>query len=371
MNQSEIIFKITENSQCPCYETNEEFKLSGNALELRFDNEKTFITNAVVKPPPDKQTCRILISDLNRILIEHESVDRIPAQEYNCSGCSGVIRVEPQISLKTAAPAKTDKNTQDADILADILSNFSIFQSLDRRHLRDVVALLKQKKFNEGDIVLSKGAPAQHLYIILSGAVDVLDEKGGRLSTLKKGDVFGEMSLISGDPVGATIKVVKSAKIIFIKGKDFRKVLNKFPSIQMYLARLLVQRLAKSNVVRAEEISSGMIGNLSELPPDELVQTLNLNQKTGKLSFSLPNGSAELAFRMGELVTAVCNGKTGKEAFYDIIKQKEGRFKYHSRLSASEMKAPVIGSINEMLLEGLRRSDEENSSRSLSPHPKN
>ena len=138
----------------------------------------------------------------------------------------------------------------------------------------------------------------------------------------------------------------------------------------MYLARLLVQRLAKSNVVRAEEISSGMIGNLSELPPDELVQTLNLNQKTGKLSFTLPDGSAELAFRLGELVTAVYNGKTGKEAFYDIIKQKEGRFKYHNRLSASEMKAPVIGSINEMLLEGLRRSDEENSRRSPSSHSK-
>ena len=368
MNQSEIIFKIIESSQCPCYEANDEFILSGNALELRFDNEKTFITNAVVKPPSDKETCRILISDLNRILIEYESVDRIPKQEYSCSGCSGVIRVEPHFRLETVADTKTGGNSQDADIMADILGNFSIFQSLDRRNLRDVISLLKQKRFNKGDVVLSKGAPAQHLYIILSGVVDVLDEKGGRLSTLKKGDVFGEMSLISGEPVGATIKVVEPAKIIFIKGKDFRNVLNKFPSIQMYLARLLVQRLAKSNVVRAEEISSGMIGNLAELPPDELVQTFHLNQKTGKLSFTLSNGSAELAFRSGELVTAVYNEMTGKEAFYEIIKAKEGRFKYHSRLSESEMNAQAIGSINEMLLEGLRRSDEENSGPSVSAH---
>ena len=366
MSQSEIIFKITESKQCPCYKNDDEFKLSGNALDLKLDNEKIFITSAVIKPPPAKETCRILISDLNRILIEHESVDKIPVKDYSCSGCSGLIKVEPQFRSKTPIASKTQNNFQHADIKTDILSNFSIFQSLDRRSLRDIISLLKQKKFNEGDIVLNKGAPAQNLYIILSGAVDVLDEKGGRLSTLKRGDVFGEMSLISGDSVGATIKVVKPAKIIFMKGKDFRNVLNKFPSIQMYLARLLAQRLAKSNVVRAEEISSGMIGSLSELPPDELVQTLNLNQKTGKLTFTLPSGSAELAFRRGELVTAVYNEKVGKEAFYDVIKEKEGQFKFHSKLSASDMNAPVMGSITEMLLEGLRKIDEENSSNSWS-----
>ncbi len=366
MRQSEIIFKITENRQCPCYKNDDEFKLSGNALELRFDDEKIFITNALIKPPLAKDTCRILISDLNRILIEHESVGKIPAKAYSCSGCSGVIKVEPRFRLKTAAASKIQENLQHANIMADILRDFSIFQSLDRRSLRDVVSLLKQKKFIEGDIVLNKGTPAQDLYIILSGAVDVMDEKGGRLSTLKKGDVFGEMSLISGDSVGATIKVVKPANIIFMKGKDFRNVLKKFPSIQMYLARLLAQRLAKSNVVRAEEISSGMIGSLSELPPDELVQTMNLNQKTGRLSFTLPNGSAELAFRLGDIVTAVYNKKAGKEAFYDIIKEKEGQFKFHRKLSASDMNAPVMGSVTELLLEGLRRSDEENSSNSWS-----
>ena len=359
MSHSEIKFKIAKSEECPCYEKDDEFRLSGNAIELRFDNEKTFITNAIVKPPPDKATCRILLSDLNRILIEHESIDKIPAKEHTCSGCSGVIKVEPQIDIKTKDALKNQDLSQHIDIKANMLSNFSIFQSLDRRNLRDVVSLLKQKKFRKGAIVLKKGDPAQNLYIILSGAVDVLDEKGGCLSTLQKGDVFGEMSLISGEPVGATIKVVESAKIIFLRGKDFRNVLNKFPSIQMYLARLLAQRLAQSNVVRAEEISSGMVGSLSELPPDELVQTLKLNQKSGKLSFNLPNGSAELAFRLGEVVNATYNEKTGKEAFYEIMKEKEGRFKYLNKLTAGEMTAPVMGSVTEMLLEGLRRSDEQ------------
>ena len=46
MSHSEIKFKIAKSEECPCYEKDDEFRLSGNAIELRFDNEKTFITNA-------------------------------------------------------------------------------------------------------------------------------------------------------------------------------------------------------------------------------------------------------------------------------------------------------------------------------------
>jgi hypothetical protein len=41
-----------------------------------------------------------------------------------------------------------------------------------------------------------------------------LDDSGVCLSRLAKSDVFEEMNLISGDPVGATIKVVESAIIV-------------------------------------------------------------------------------------------------------------------------------------------------------------
>jgi hypothetical protein len=207
-------------------------------------------------------------------------------------------------------------------------------------------------------VILKKGAPAQHLHIILSGEVDVLDEEGVCLSTLRKGEVFGEMSLISGNPVGATVKVVQPATVIFIKGQDFRRVLNRFPSIQMYLARLLAQRLAKSNLVRAEEIASGMAGRLSDMPPSELAQTLNLNQKTGKLSLTLPGGPAELIFRNGDLVRARYNDGEGQEAFFSILSESEGRFQFHPKLSEEEESLPLIGAFMEILLEGLRRIDE-------------
>ncbi len=364
MNSSETIFRLITNHRCPCYETGDEFRLSGNALLLKLDQENTFITTAIVKIPYGKETCRILVNDLTKILIQRESIDRIPSGTISCSGCTGTVRLEAKRERGFLTAAPIDGRQNNIDMIANLLSNFSIFQSLDKHNLKDIVPFLKLKKYARGATILKKGAPAQHLYIILSGAVDVLDDEGVCLSRLRRGDVFGEMSLISGDPVGATIKVVETATIVFIKGQDFREVVNKFPSIQMYLARLLARRLANANLVRAEEITSGMIGQLSEMPPSELFQALNLNQKTGVLTLTLPKGSAELYFREGELINAKYDKKKGKEAFFDIIREKEGRFKFVPKLPDAQKGASKIGPFMEILLDGLRKADEELSNHS-------
>ena len=131
-----------------------------------------------------------------------------------------------------------------------------------------------------------------------------------------------------------------------------------FPSLQMYFARLLAQRLAKTNVERLEEFSSGMIGKLSENPPSELFQTLNLNHKTGILTLTLSNGIADLMFREGALISSRYGNKEGKDAFFEILKEKDGRFKFTPGLSPQKMKAPVMGDFMWLLMEGVRRIDE-------------
>ena len=365
MSRSEVVFRIAKSKKCPCYEAGEEFRLSGNAILLELEEEKTFISTAIITPPFNKKTCRILLADLTRLLIEKGSVDRIPTNEIPCSGCTGTVRVLARIDDQPTAGGSQKTRSDNIDTIAGLLSNFSIFQSLDRHNLRDIVSLLKLKKYPKDAMVLRKGTPAQNLYIVLSGEVEVLDDEGVCLSILRKGDVFGEMSLISGNPVGATVKVAQPATIIFIKGQDFRRVLNRYPSIQMYLARLLAQRLAKSNLERAEEIASGMAGRLSEMPPSELAQTLNLNQKTGQLSLTLPEGPAELTFRKGELVRAQYNDHQGQEAFFSILSESKGRFQFHPKLSKEEQNLPVLGAFMEMLLEGLRRMDEAENSGEL------
>jgi len=126
----------------------------------------------------------------------------------------------------------------------------------------------------------------------------------------------------------------------------------------MYFARLLAQRLAKTNVERLEEFASGMTGKLAENPPSELFQTLNLNHKTGLLTLTLSRGTAELSFREGALIRADYDEREGKDAFFEVLREKEGRFKFTPGLSPQEMKAPEMGDFMWLLMEGVRRIDE-------------
>jgi len=340
MSFSEAIFKIIKADNCPYYNMGDQLNLSGNALLL----------------PPEKPACVILVLDITEVFLNVESLEESRLENksvniFDCSGCTGKIRLEYK---------KKEKQIKDNEIgaIAGLLNNFSFFQILDDNDIVDLVPLLKIKKFAVGDIVIKKGEPGRNLFIILFGRVEVIGDNGISIAFLGKSEVFGEMSLLSGDPVGATIKVAESSTILYMNGKDFRKTLNKFPSLQMYFARLLAKRLAKTNVGMFEELGSGMVGRLSEMSPTDLFQTLNQTQKTGVLTLNLSKGAASVFFRDGEIIRAKYLDKENKDAFFEILTEKGGRFKFIPGLPPEAENDVGVGEFMSLLMEGLNRIDE-------------
>jgi CRP/FNR family transcriptional regulator, cyclic AMP receptor protein len=358
MSFTEAIFKVVEVHGCPYYRKGDEFRISGNALLLEHDKGSKFISTAIIDLPFQRRECRILVSDLTKILVEHERVDRIPDQVISCGQCDGAIKLEHNKNSAIALAEDIRQHSTDVNTIAALLSNFSIFRTLNEDNLKDLVSMLRLRKHVPNDIIIRKGDLGKNLYIILSGKVDVVDQDGISITRLRNGEVFGEMSLISGDPVGATIKVLEPTTILYIRGQDFLKVLNRFPSLQMYFARLLSRRLAKSNVMISREFSSGMTGTLAQMPPVELFQTLNYNQKTGSLMLNLPKGKASLSFRGGSIISAEYGREGGKDAFFSILSEKEGRFHFVPGLEEKDMNLPELGMFMELLMEGLRKLDE-------------
>lgn len=269
MSQPEAIFKIIEENNCPLYEMGDEFRLTGKAMMLGDGREKKFISTAVIKIPPEKPICRILVADITAVLIEYGSMRSVPKYVTNCSGCTGLIKIEYSKGRKPAKASPSPvKETQDIGFATKLLNKFPIFQTLDESDIKKLVPLLKMKKFARGSVIMKKGDPATNLYIVISGKAEVVVDEAV-IGIMERGEVFGEISLLIGTPVGATIRVDEMVTVLFIYGKDFKKVLNMFPSLQMFFARLLAQRLAKTNVERLEEFASGMVGRLSENPPSD------------------------------------------------------------------------------------------------------
>ncbi|OQY58904.1 MAG: hypothetical protein B6245_09415 [Desulfobacteraceae bacterium 4572_88] len=360
MNNPEAIFNIIEENNCPLYHLDDQFKLSGKALLLKDKAEKTFITTSVIRMPHNKPACRILIEDITAVLIKYETMNSVHRCVMNCSGCSGLIRLEyKKEQMPESAPSRSRGEENDINALVSLLYIFPIFQTLNERDIEEVVPMLKMKKFPVGAVILEKGEPGTNLYIMISGKTEVLIDDRTSITTMERGDVFGEISLLIGTPVGATIKVMESTRVLFFTGTDFKNILKRFPSLQFYFARLLAERLSKTNDARFEYFTSGIIGNLSEMPPSELFQTLNLNRKTGVLSLGLPGGAAKASFRDGSLIGARYDEKEGPEAFFEILKEKKGRFKFTQGLPPDEVDDEEIGDFMWLLMEGIRKVDED------------
>ncbi|MDM8517681.1 DUF4388 domain-containing protein [Desulfobacterales bacterium HSG16] len=361
MSSPEAVFKIVENNNCPLYDFGDEFGLAGQALLLQNKDGQTFITTSVISIPKEKQACRILIEDITEVLIKYENMNSVHRCIVDCSGCSGLIRLEYNQTKQrhNRYEPKKIESEPDNSALASLLYMFPIFQPLNDNDIKKLLPLLHMKRFAKGETMIKKGDPGTNLFIIVSGKAEVLMDDGTSIGYMERGDVFGEISLLIGTPAGATIRVVDVVTVILIYGKDFKKLLERFPAMQMYMARLLAERLIRTNDERAEDITSDMSGNLSENPPSELFQTLNLNSKTGILRLSLQKGHGKLVFKEGTLVGAQYHNKEGRDAFFEMLKQRKGRFKFYQSLPPEESDNPEIGDFMWLLMEGIRRMDEE------------
>ncbi|MBR2089441.1 MAG: Crp/Fnr family transcriptional regulator [Fibrobacter sp.] len=161
----------------------------------------------------------------------------------------------------------------------DLLKGVELFSELNEEQLGMIANLVIVKNFNRDETVVLEGDDSvQALYLIATGSVQVymtgIDGRETILSFLERGDFFGEMSLIDGEPRSASVRTVTDAKLLVIHRESFLSLLRKTPEIAMSLMSELCKRLRKAN---------RQIGSLSTMSVSGRVAgtLLNLMQERG------------------------------------------------------------------------------------------
>lgn len=122
-------------------------------------------------------------------------------------------------------------------------------------------------------------------------------------------------------------------------------------------ADLLVAKLRAMLDQRASpRTSRGVSGRLRELGLPDMVQVLFHGRKSGSLKIRAPEGTGEIHFAEGNVVNALWDELRGEEAFFAMLKLKDGEFGLDPSFRTESR---VIDSSSEaLLLEGMRRMDE-------------
>lgn len=108
---------------------------------------------------------------------------------------------------------------------------------------------MNEQTFAVGDIIYREGQPAEAVYFIQSGQVELLKLAAGEqvvLATLGKGEILGEMGVIRGEPHSTTVRVKRPASVLTITRDEFLAAFGK-NDIALHVLRALCERLANAD----------------------------------------------------------------------------------------------------------------------------
>jgi signal-transduction protein with cAMP-binding, CBS, and nucleotidyltransferase domain len=216
---------------------------------------------------------------------------------------------------------------------------------------------MELKTYPKGKMVLKQGEPGTNLFVILSGKVGVIGDDGVRLAEMGKGEIFGEMSLLSGEPVSCSIHSLKETEAALLSIKNFKFVLKRYPVLQLFLLKMLVDR-TQTMALRSGSITSGMSGEFEEISVVELFQLINSSQKTGRIELIMDDAKASVQFSEGEFIEVRYKDLKNKEALFALLTKKKGHFSYTKGIPLELENAKPFGGFMGLIMEGGQHLDE-------------
>ncbi len=129
------------------------------------------------------------------------------------------------------------------------LACLPLFEGVQPENLAGLVQFGLTHVVAPGREVVRDGEPGETLFFILEGDFTVLT-RGRAVATLRPGDVFGEMSLLTGAPRTATITAASRGRLLEIDRSTFTLLIESEPRMLGAIERLFAER-ARANAAQA------------------------------------------------------------------------------------------------------------------------
>lgn len=132
----------------------------------------------------------------------------------------------------------------------EMLKRIQIFSSLTSEGLDSISGDIILKKFKKNKIILHEEDTNVFMYVIISGKVKVArtNEEGKEviLAMHQTGDFFGEMTLIDGKTIPASVVAIEDSDIMLISRKSFYSMVFSNRKVLEELMQILCSRLRES-----------------------------------------------------------------------------------------------------------------------------
>lgn len=133
--------------------------------------------------------------------------------------------------------------------MADVLAGFRLFADLTAPQIEAIAHTLEEAVYAEGERVLRQGLTGSGFYLILDGEAAVLVD-GEERARLSRGDFFGEISVLLGEPPVADVVATRPLHCAVLHGSQVEPFLLANPRVMFRMLQAQARRLRAANRLR-------------------------------------------------------------------------------------------------------------------------
>ena len=130
-----------------------------------------------------------------------------------------------------------------SDKKVELIRKVPLFSHLSRKQLAQVAKVADEIDLREGKEMTREGTPGREFFVILEGSADVR-RRGRKINSLKPGDFFGEIALVTSVPRTATVAATSPVRALVVTDREFRHLLEESPDIKTRVMQAMAARLA-------------------------------------------------------------------------------------------------------------------------------
>jgi CRP-like cAMP-binding protein len=138
----------------------------------------------------------------------------------------------------------------DREELLGALASFSLFADLSAPELEAIAHTFDEEWYSEGQRILRRGFAGTGFHLILEGEAAVRIDGDDR-ARLARGDFFGEISALLGEPPSADVVALTSLRCLLLPGTQLQEWLMAKPAIAFRVLQTELRRLRVANEWRS------------------------------------------------------------------------------------------------------------------------
>jgi CRP-like cAMP-binding protein len=128
------------------------------------------------------------------------------------------------------------------------LKRVPLFSSMSLEQLRTITEYLTEYHVNPGETIFREGDVSCELYLIVTGKVEIVQDRGATahtLAVLSAREFFGEMAIVENRPRSASAVAVERSVLLVLSPEHFRHVVLQEPAISFEIFRELSARIRR------------------------------------------------------------------------------------------------------------------------------